>query len=1014
MRRLKIIPLVLCFSLVCEQAGFAQIAPVQAVPSFHLRYLQYEPDRSGFFLLLDKGREEAAPGAIHTASKDSLRYFLIGLSLPADTFWVNLRPDAPDNIIDAALAWTDIGRVFLEADVQLKKDIAKAASPATVQGAEYWDLLYKKAEELFGQQNITIPTLARPWIVPDEIVMIETGDSAYVCKATLKVMLEQDRIKGDAAFDFKDARMKQLNEYSSQLLRERITPALTREVNTAARYGALRQVYYSLILAQWFKARNRGKGGPLAGRIDSVDLSGLVSTSVYSKDTYFREYQRLFRDGEYSMQKTVQTASGPSIRTYFSGGIRDIAPSISPSVGALPSTDPVTGTRITVIPASTQRLPRSRYTVAVRISASDRDDGFQLVPAANGAALADGGDRLSPLEKKSKEWDNKYVDLRSRLVRADSTKDRLKIMKEIDETAIREIASLNGASGIPVNALMDKRERPWDADLSTREKRDTALREGNDYWYFHGTSLGVLMASALMRGTLGGIKGLAIKRASSEVGVDAEALFFTRKSLYNEEKKGRVVYDEFGYPIEVGGVPDPFAEAFVNAGTFAAITSRPARAVSMYYAFRLEWERRKQAGELTDPSLEFPPVEAFLTRAILRVDRVEGADWGNKGYPEIFSYLPVPLAGVQMMLDNDLPLPDWGLIPTTVLANNDPENLVARYTYKEDMTGKYVSQDPEMRGILNTEEELMQKQINSVAYSIGNRAARAAGWISAEKVFEKIYGRTPATLKMSRNDIDRRYPYSPPDPRAGEFEPETIFDGFKPVKISGKTVNDRGIKKSSSKYLLMLRQGKDGQYYLQSTIRSGEYYQYNNRLQWNVPLGNDEKIALAVFDHFGTEKKVAVMGYRSHLDAASNKMDEEISAFLTSVTAGKTVPGTAQDGGAGKVSGPGGIDLRSLPIVTSAIVGLRAGLDPAAFERAGSFDLSAEWKRIGRMLDAGMVPANERIRECAGRSVFNGTAADVDTAISSLAEMLRLEEQKSLPSDPVVVDALVVLASSRP
>ena len=90
-------------------------------------------------------------------TQELLNYFLIGLSLPNDTFWVNLRPDTADNIIDPLLEKTDIGRIFLESDLQLKKDTASFTSPQTTEGKAYWDKLYKKAGELFGTENITIP-----------------------------------------------------------------------------------------------------------------------------------------------------------------------------------------------------------------------------------------------------------------------------------------------------------------------------------------------------------------------------------------------------------------------------------------------------------------------------------------------------------------------------------------------------------------------------------------------------------------------------------------------------------------------------------------------------------------------------------------------------------------------------------------------------------------------------------------------------------------------------------------
>ena len=48
-----------------------------------------------------------------------LDYFKIGLSLPNDKFWVNLRPDSQDQIIDDELAKTDLGKVMLEAHLNL-------------------------------------------------------------------------------------------------------------------------------------------------------------------------------------------------------------------------------------------------------------------------------------------------------------------------------------------------------------------------------------------------------------------------------------------------------------------------------------------------------------------------------------------------------------------------------------------------------------------------------------------------------------------------------------------------------------------------------------------------------------------------------------------------------------------------------------------------------------------------------------------------------------------------------
>ena len=345
----KTISLFLCFCLILEQSLFAQAidlshyfahSPAQAILQsdkfrpLHLRYISYDSQANDFKLLLDKGdfmkglspKGTVPDERIQEETQTLMKYFFIGLSLPNEKFWVNLRPDSPDNIIDDDLAKTDIGRIFLEADVQLKKDTAGMTSPQTQEGKEYWDKLYKRAGELFGSENITIPTLTRPWIVPNEIIIQEASNNAYIYKATLKVMLEEDYLTRDtpfrhrggaeAVYRFSDPRLKELNEYSTQLIKELIIPKLTYAVNTSKRYALLRQVYYSLILAQWFKQKYKGRfleGSnsiertvpAIAKFIDSGSLTSnfqpLTSQSPYSKEFYFQQYQKSFQDGEYNL-----------------------------------------------------------------------------------------------------------------------------------------------------------------------------------------------------------------------------------------------------------------------------------------------------------------------------------------------------------------------------------------------------------------------------------------------------------------------------------------------------------------------------------------------------------------------------------------------------------------------------------------------------------------------------------------------------------------------------------------
>lgn len=341
--------------LLLEQSGFAQIAgqiaPVYFVPPavplndkfrpVHLRYLNFIPGKNNLQLLLDKGdAKNLTPETVKESAQQVMDYFLIGLTLPNDSFWVNLRPDRPNAVIDPSLEKTDVGRIMLEADLNLKKDLARFTSPDTPEGREYWNKLYTKAEQLFGQGGMILPAFTRPWIVPGEIIVRQGKESVYIYKALLKVMLEQDYFK-EERYAFDDARVKDLNEYSSALVRRLIIPRLTREVNTSKRYSALRQVYYSLIMSQWFKSRYKNEETPSAerpsaalktaglspadtyfSRVDSGDLTGLTSRESWSKNTYFNLYKRSFEKGEYNKTDIVDSGCGRIIRQYISGGIQ--------------------------------------------------------------------------------------------------------------------------------------------------------------------------------------------------------------------------------------------------------------------------------------------------------------------------------------------------------------------------------------------------------------------------------------------------------------------------------------------------------------------------------------------------------------------------------------------------------------------------------------------------------------------------------------------------------------------
>ncbi|MDO8488691.1 MAG: hypothetical protein Q7S42_01055, partial [Candidatus Omnitrophota bacterium] len=117
---------------------------------------------------------------------------------------------------------------------------------------------------------------------------------------------------------------------------------------------------------------------------------------------------------------------------------------------------------------------------------------------------------------------------------------------------------------------------------------------------------------------------------------------------------------------------------------------------------------------------------------------------------------------------------------------------------------------------------------------------------------------------------------------------------------------------------------------------------------------------------------------------------------------------------------PGGIDFRFLPIVTQSMNNLKlsiqgqspAGTVPEYYRR---INLTQEWSDIERLVNSGITPSAERLKEYLASSVLRGNL-DQDTAkriLSCITDILRMEEESCALTDPTLKDILVVLGSGR-
>ncbi len=302
----------------------------QAYQPVIIQGLRVHPENPFLFDFYVDGGDAGLKGAdLQIDSERLIKYFLAALTVPEEEVWVNLSPYEKDRIVPDELGQTDMGRDMLAQDYLLKQITASLVYPQEVLGKSFWDKVYKLAYERYGTINLPINTFNKVWIVPKKAVVYEHDGQAFILESSLEVMLEEDYLslkqnrkdKDLGADHVDDQGVKELNQMSSQVVREVVLPVLEKEVNEGENFAPLRQVYHSLILAAWYKRKLRES---VINHIyaDQKKIAGIDIDDKQMKDKIYQQYLAAFKTGVYNFIKEEydpqQQATIP--RKYFSGG----------------------------------------------------------------------------------------------------------------------------------------------------------------------------------------------------------------------------------------------------------------------------------------------------------------------------------------------------------------------------------------------------------------------------------------------------------------------------------------------------------------------------------------------------------------------------------------------------------------------------------------------------------------------------------------------------------------------
>ncbi len=298
------------------------VSPSESFTPVLIRGMSLHPkDPLRFDFLVDSGDATLAPEDVKQESRRLVNYFLASMTIPRDNLWVNLSPYEHGRIIPDDLGKTEMGRDLLASDYILKQLAATLSYPEKETGKQFWFELYSKIRQQLGSVDIPLDLLNKVWIVPGSATVYENGSTVYIVDCKLKVMLETDynALHGkQVAVDNPGVAL------GKEMVRKIILPIIEKEVNSGKNFTHLRQIYYSLILAKWYKETVK-ESLIKQVYVDQKKVMGINLGDNSFKEKIYEQYIKAYTKGAYNYitEEYDPFSQEATLRKYSSGGFED-------------------------------------------------------------------------------------------------------------------------------------------------------------------------------------------------------------------------------------------------------------------------------------------------------------------------------------------------------------------------------------------------------------------------------------------------------------------------------------------------------------------------------------------------------------------------------------------------------------------------------------------------------------------------------------------------------------------
>ncbi|MEW6101647.1 MAG: putative PEP-binding protein [Candidatus Omnitrophota bacterium] len=160
-------------------------------------------------------------------------------------------------------------------------------------------------------------------------------------------------------------------------------------------------------------------------------------------------------------------------------------------------------------------------------------------------------------------------------------------------------------------------------------------------------------------------------------------------------------------------------------------------------------------------------------------------------------------------------------------------------------------------------------------------------------------------------------------------------------------------------------------------------------------------------------KDKAMINLSQELGVNSLIVTPEDAQLTTVQIAGLEINSAPSSASSGIIGNPGGIDFRSIPMLTKpmgSLSGLSFNLPKVSSSALAKINLEKEYADIQNMLKAGIIPSGERLKEYVAACYYKGElSSHMEEIVTCLVEIFRLEEENVVTADNATKEVMLIL-----